>query len=69
MNGVNILHLFYLSKVACTGSESGLQYCDHQGWGSNDCSHGEDVSVECGKFFCLNLSDFSLDLQESDSKY
>ena len=40
----------FLFQVACTGSESGFQYCDHQGWGSNDCSHGEDVAVECGNF-------------------
>ena len=36
-----------LDDVRCTGSESYLWNCPHRGWNQEDCSHGEDASVEC----------------------
>ena len=37
----------WLDDVTCSGSESHIASCGHRGWGINDCSHGEDASVEC----------------------
>ena len=39
----------WLGKVRCSGSESRLQYCRHSFWGNSDCSHIEDVGVDCSK--------------------
>ena len=39
----------WLDNVACSGSESSIIYCRHNGWGSHDCSHGEDASVICSR--------------------
>ena len=36
-----------MDDVACTGSESRLSECNHRGWGSHNCGHGEDVGVRC----------------------
>ena len=38
----------WLSDVRCSGDEESLGLCDHGGWGSNNCGHDEDASVECG---------------------
>jgi hypothetical protein len=37
----------WLAFVACTGSESSLDNCNHAGWGSGFCFHFEDVGVVC----------------------
>ena len=43
----------WLDEVACSGTESELQDCAHNGVGINDCRHREDASVACvfGKTF------------------
>ena len=37
----------YLDNVVCTGNESRLQNCSHNGVGSHNCNHFEDAGVEC----------------------
>ena len=36
-----------LDEVQCSGSETFLWTCSHAGWNVNNCSHGEDASVDC----------------------
>lgn len=37
----------YLDEVSCTGSETQLLECRNFGIGRYDCSHFEDVGVDC----------------------
>ena len=37
----------HLDDVACTGTESTLEECNHPGWGMSDCFHSEDAGVVC----------------------
>lgn len=37
----------WMAGVACTGSESFLDECSHDGWGNNNCTHSNDASVQC----------------------
>jgi len=37
----------WLDEVSCVGTETNIALCPHNGWGSHDCSHAEDVSVNC----------------------
>ena len=36
-----------LDELRCTGSERFIGDCTHNGWGSHDCTHYEDVSIAC----------------------
>ena len=40
----------WLDNVNCSGSETDIDRCPHNGWGSHDCFHSEDVSIKCTRF-------------------
>ena len=37
----------WLDEVRCSGTESSIVDCSHNGWGSHDCGNSEDASVIC----------------------
>lgn len=37
----------WLDNVICVGNETSIDDCVHQSWGSHNCGHWEDVSVNC----------------------
>lgn len=37
----------WMDDLRCGGSESDLASCTFSGWGVHNCSHSEDVGVEC----------------------
>nr|XP_046228271.1 deleted in malignant brain tumors 1 protein-like [Scatophagus argus]XP_046228272.1 deleted in malignant brain tumors 1 protein-like [Scatophagus argus] len=37
----------WLDNVECTGQESAITHCTHNGFGENNCGHGEDAGVIC----------------------
>jgi len=43
----------FLDSVECTGDESSLAECQHQGVASHDCSHSEDAGVVCPGGICM----------------
>ena len=41
----------WLDNVNCVGTEFTIGNCSHNGWGVEDCIHGEDAGVMCsGRF-------------------
>ena len=37
----------WLDDVNCVGTEETISNCSHGGWGSHNCSHKNDASVDC----------------------
>ena len=42
----------WLDNVRCSGSESTIVNCQHNGWGVESCDHTEDASVICSSKKC-----------------
>ena len=38
-----------MDDVECKDHHNYLAECDHNGWGTHDCTHEEDVGINCGK--------------------
>ena len=51
----------WLDNVFCTGSETELLECPHNGIGNHNCIHFEDASVRCSpRKFIVNKMSFNL---------
>ena len=37
----------WMDNLACSGKETLIYHCSHNGWGNENCGHSEDASVEC----------------------
>lgn len=37
----------WMDNVYCLGSEKRIEDCNHNGWGTHNCGHGEDISISC----------------------
>ncbi|XP_060570318.1 deleted in malignant brain tumors 1 protein-like, partial [Ruditapes philippinarum] len=46
----------HLDNVECTGSETILSQCSHNGWGQHNCGHSEVVSISCTPVRLVNGS-------------
>ena len=46
----------FLDDVRCSGTESNLTECQHQGVGVSNCGHNQDASVLCRRKFMRFLS-------------
>ena len=45
---------FWLDNVKCSGNESSLESCRHDGWGYDNCASSEGIFLRCnapGKLF------------------
>jgi len=36
-----------MDNLGCTGEETSLAECPHNGWGEHNCEHGNDVAIKC----------------------
>lgn len=40
----------WLDNVKCMGTETSIEECSHNSWGSHNCYHWKDVSISCLPF-------------------
>ncbi|XP_041641014.1 deleted in malignant brain tumors 1 protein-like [Cheilinus undulatus] len=45
----------WLDEVGCSGDETSISECRHQGFGVHDCSHREDAAVSCDAGISVRL--------------
>ena len=45
----------WLDEVNCTGSETRLTDCLHEGWGNENCNHFEDAGAFCSSEWMMAL--------------
>ena len=48
--GTDFIHM---KDVRCTGSETDIAQCRFTGWTIQDCSHTEDVGIDCGNILFI----------------
>ena len=53
----------WLGNLNCTSSELSIEYCSHSGWGIVNCSHADDVAIQCatsnGKFIYMYIISYN----------
>ena len=45
-SGGNVRGTIWIENVSCYSATQTFP-CSHQGWGSHDCGHGEDIVLTC----------------------
>ena len=59
LTGISVVDgtgLIVLDNLLCTGNESRLIDCPHNGLGSHNCGHQEDAGVRCSSGIILIIS-------------
>ena len=46
----------WLDDVRCSGTETDIAQCSHNGWGVHNCQHREDVAVSCARKIGVRLN-------------
>lgn len=49
-----------MDDMNCKGTENDISACQFNGWGNNDCGHGEDVGVECRMYIKVFSKDYNV---------
>ena len=50
----------WLDDVRCSGHETSIQSCPHNGWNVHNCRHSEDASVICSSKYHIKLFTYFL---------
>ena len=45
----NVVQTTLYQSLCCSGDESRIEDCSHDGWGTHDCFHSDDARVICGE--------------------